>query len=167
VVVPPHHDSPTPNRPSPRGALQCYLRPSPGRVRGDVSVIEPLASTYVAHAAATPGSAALRRDRDKRTAYFRDHDCPGYHFRPLSFESLGRYSPGAMQFLREAAHNAFPGAAAGRVRGRSLDNIYKQLSVLNCRYSSRMLTAAAGLSFARTGRGWMSGLVVPSADLFE
>jgi hypothetical protein len=60
-----------------------------------------------------------------------------------------------MQFLSEATHAAFP--QPGHQRATCFANIYRQLSVVQCRYLSRMLTAAAGLHTARTGSGWIRG----------
>jgi hypothetical protein len=107
------------------------------------------------HAARNPGHAAALRDADKRRDYYADHDCPGYAFRAISVETLGRFSPGAMQFLCEANHAAFP--QPGQQRAACFANVYRQLSVVQCRYQSRMLTAAAGLHIARTGSGWIRG----------
>jgi hypothetical protein len=68
---------------------------------------------------------------------------------------LGRFSPGAMQFLGEATHAAFP--HPGHQRNACFANVYRQASVVQCRYLSSMLTAAAGLHTARAGSGWIHG----------
>jgi hypothetical protein len=98
----------TPNRPQPRWDFHCNLRPGPGHVLADVSYIHPLAASYLRSTARTPGHAAALRDADKRRDYYADHACPGYAFRAVSFETLGRFSPGTMQFLSEATPAAFP-----------------------------------------------------------
>jgi hypothetical protein len=36
-------------------------------------------------------------DANKRQDYFADHNCPGYAFRAICFETFGQLSPGAMQ----------------------------------------------------------------------
>jgi hypothetical protein len=68
---------------------------------------------------------------------------------------MERFSPGAMQFLCEATHTAFP--QSGHQRDACFANVYRQLSVVQSRYLPRMLTAAAGLHTARTGSGWIRG----------
>jgi hypothetical protein len=68
---------------------------------------------------------------------------------------LGRFSPGAMQFLCETIHAAFP--QPGHQRADCFANVYRQQSVVQCRYLSRVLTAAAGLHTAQTGSGWICG----------
>jgi hypothetical protein len=60
-----------------------------------------------------------------------------------------------MQFLCEATHTALP--QPGHQRAACFANIYRQLSVIQCRYLSRMLMAAAGLHTARTGSRWIRG----------
>jgi hypothetical protein len=141
----------TPNRPQARWDFHCNLRPGPGHVLADVSFIHPLAASYLRSVARTPGHAAALRDADERRDYFADHKCPRYVFRAISFATLGRFSPGAMQFLCEATHAAFP--QPGHQRAVCFANVYRQLSVVQCRYLSRMLTAAAGLHTTRTGSG--------------
>jgi hypothetical protein len=79
----------------------------------------------------------------KRRKYFADNDCPGYAFRTISFESLERFGPGAMQFHCEATHAALP--HSGHQRAVCLAIVFCQLSVVQCRCLSRTLTAAAGL----------------------
>jgi hypothetical protein len=44
-------------------------------------------------------------------------------------------------------------------------NGYRQLSVVQCRYLSRMLTAAGGLHTTRTGSGWIRGAPQASAEV--
>jgi hypothetical protein len=153
----------TPNRAQARWDFHYNLRPGPGHVLADVSFIHPLAASYIRSAARTPGHAAALRDADKRRDYFADHNCPGDAFRAISFETLGRFSPGAMQFLCEATHAAFP--QPGHQRAVFFANEYRQLSVVQCRYLSRMLTAAAGLHTARTGSGWIRGAPLPSPEV--
>jgi hypothetical protein len=101
--------SPAP-RTAPRraGDFHCNLRPSPGQVLADVSFIQPLAASYLSSPARTPGHAAALRDADKHRDYYADHNCPGYAFRAISFGTLGRFSPGTMQFFCEATHATFP-----------------------------------------------------------
>jgi hypothetical protein len=94
-----------------------------------------------------------------------DHNCPGNAFRALSFETLGRFDPGAMQFICEAVHTAFP--HPGHQRDACFANVYRQLSVVSCRYLSRMLTAAAGLHTARTGSSWIQGASQPSSEVLH
>jgi hypothetical protein len=143
-----------PNHPQARWDFHCNLRPGPG-VLADVSFIHPLAASYLRSAARTPGHAAALQDADKRRDYYADHACLGYTFRAISFETLGRFSPGTMQFLCKATHAAFP--QPSHQRAACFANIYRQLSVVQCRYLSRMLTAAVGLHTARTGSGWIRG----------
>jgi hypothetical protein len=153
----------TPNRSQARWDFHCNSRPGPDHVLADVSFIHPVAASYIRSAARTPGHAAALRDADKRRDSFADHICPGYAFRAISFESLGRFSPGAMQFLCEATHAAFP--QTGHQRAVCFANVYRQLSVVQCRYLSRMLTVAAGLHTARTGSGWIRGAALPSPEV--
>jgi hypothetical protein len=143
-----------PTAPRPAWDFHCNLRPGPGHVLGDVSFIYPLAASYLRSATRTPGHAAALRDADKSRDYYADHACPGYAFRAISFEALGRFRPGAMQFLCEATHAAFP--QPGHQRDACFANVYHQLPVVQSRYLSRMLTAAAGLHTVRTGSGWIS-----------
>jgi hypothetical protein len=144
----------TPNQPQARWDFHCSLRPGPGHVLADVFFIHPLAASYLHSAACTPGHAAAG-DADKHRDYNADHTCPGYVFRTKSFETLGRFSPGAMQFLCEATHAALP--QPGRHRAACFANDYRQLSVVQCRYLSCMLMAAARLHTARTGSRWIRG----------
>jgi hypothetical protein len=60
-----------------------------------------------------------------------------------SFEMLGRFSPGAMQFPCETTHAVYP--QPGHQRAACFANVYYQLSVVQCRYLSCMLTAVVGL----------------------
>jgi hypothetical protein len=60
-----------------------------------------------------------------------------------------------MRFLCEATHAAF--LQPGHQRAACLAKAYQQLAVVQCRYLSRMLTAAAGLYTARTGSSWIRG----------
>jgi hypothetical protein len=64
--------------------------------------------------------------------------------------------PDGMQFLCEATHAAFP--QPGHQRATCFANVYCQLSVVQCRYLTRMLKAAVGLHTARTGSGWICGV---------
>jgi hypothetical protein len=139
------------------------LRPRPGHVLADVSFIDPLAASYIRSAARTPGHAAAPRDAGKRRDCFADHNCPGYAFRVICFETLGQFSPGAMQFLCEANHDAFP--QPGYQRTVCFANVYRQLSVLQCCHLSRMLATAAGLHTARTGSKWIRGYPLPSPEV--
>jgi hypothetical protein len=150
----------TSNRPKERWDFHCNLRPGPGQILANVSFIHPLAASYIHSAARTPGHDAALRDPAKRRHYFADPNCPGYAFRATSFETLGRFSPSAMQFLCEATHAAFP--QPGHQRAVCFANVYRQLSVVQCRYLSRMLTAAAGL---HTARDWIPGVPQPSPEV--
>jgi hypothetical protein len=76
-------------------------------------------------------------------------------FRAILFETLGRFSSGTMQFLSEATHAAFP--QPSHQRQACFANVYRQLSVVQCRNLSRMLTAAAGPHTARKSSGWIRG----------
>jgi hypothetical protein len=155
----------TTNRPRDRWDLHCHIRPGPGHVFGDVSIIHPLAPSYVRRSALQACSAARSRDQDKLQEYLRDHNCPGHSFRPISFESLGRFSDGAMTFIREVVHGAFPGAHAARARGHCFSTVFSHLAVVWCRHTSRMLTAAGGLQTAHTGSGWLQGSHHRAADM--
>ena len=70
--------------------------------------LDILAHTYEHGAAAEPGHAARRRNTARTTAYQHHHDRSSYQFELVSFETLGRFSPGAMQFLGTDSHGAFP-----------------------------------------------------------
>jgi hypothetical protein len=157
--------SPHPNRPRARWDFHCNLRPGPSHVLADVSFIPPLAASYLRSAARTPGHAAALRDADKRRDYYADHACLGYEFRALSFEHLRQFSPGTMQILSEATHAVFP--QPGHQREASFANVYRQLSVVQCRYLSRMLTAAVGLHTARTGSDWIRGAPQATPELLH
>jgi hypothetical protein len=65
------------------------------------------------------------------------------------------FNLGAMQFLCEATHLAFP--QPGYQRDACFASVYRQLSVVQSRYLSHMLTAAAGLHTASTGFGLIRG----------
>jgi hypothetical protein len=60
--------------------------------------------SYLQRSVQVAGSAARRRDSQETRDYFRDHNCPAHFFRPISSETLGPNSNGAMQFIREVAH---------------------------------------------------------------
>jgi hypothetical protein len=68
-----------------------------------------------------------------------------------------------MQLLCEATHAAFP--QPGHQRAVRFANVYRQLTVVQNRYLSCMLTAAAGLHTARTGSGWIRGALLPSPEV--
>jgi hypothetical protein len=97
----------------------------------------------------------------RRRDYYTDHACPGYAFRAICFETLGRFSPSAMQLLCEA----FP--QPGHQRAACFANAYRQLSVVQCRYLSRMLTAAAGLHTARTDTGRIHGALHATPEILH
>jgi hypothetical protein len=73
-------------------------------VLADVSFIHPLAVSFPRSAASAPGHAAALQDGDKRRDCYADHACSGYAFRAISFETLGWFSLGTMQFLYKATH---------------------------------------------------------------
>jgi hypothetical protein len=85
--------------------------------------------------------------------------------RAVSFETLGRFNPGAMQFLCKATDAAFP--ELGHQRSTCFANVYHQLSVVQCRCLSHMLTVAAGLHTARTGSGWIRDAPQPSPEVLH
>jgi hypothetical protein len=58
-----------------------------------------------------------------------------------------------MQFLWEATLAALP--QPGHQRATCLANVHRQLSVVQFRYLSRMLAAAASLHTVRMGSGWI------------
>jgi hypothetical protein len=97
----------TPKRPQARWNFHYNLCHRTGHVLDDVSFIQSLDSFYFRSAARTTGHAAALRDADKRWDYFADHSCPGYALRAIPFQTLGRFSLHAMQFLCEATHAAF------------------------------------------------------------
>jgi hypothetical protein len=68
-----------------------------------------------------------------------------------------------MQFLCEATDAAF--SQPRHQRDDCFVNVYRQLSVVQSGYLSRMLTAAAGLHTARTGSGWIRGAKQASAKV--
>lgn len=103
---------------------------------GDVSVINPCASTYRWHSAREVGWAARRRDGDKRTAY-RAHDPDAYDFVPLSQESYGRLGRPAMEHLNMLADVA---ERSGDVRrDRFVRNALRRLSVAMCKGNAHVL----------------------------
>jgi hypothetical protein len=68
-----------------------------------------------------------------------------------------------MQFLYEATHAAFP--QPGQQRAVCYASVYRQLTVVQGHYLSRMLSAAAGLHTACTGSGWIRGALLPSPEV--
>jgi hypothetical protein len=46
-------------------------------------------------------------------------------------------------------------------------NVFRQLDVMQCRYLSHTLTAAAGLHTARRGSGWIRSALQPSAEVLH
>jgi hypothetical protein len=82
-------------------------------------------ATYICSAACTRGHAGALRDANKCRDCFTDHSCPENAFRAISFETLGPFSPGAMRFLCEATHAAFP--QPGHQRAVCFTNLYRQL----------------------------------------
>jgi hypothetical protein len=139
--LPPH----TLNRPQARWDSHCNLHPSSGHVLADVSFI-------LRSAARSPGYAAALRDAKKRWYYYEDYPCPGYALCALSFET-GSVRPGDKQFLCEDTHATFP--QPGNHRATCFTNVYRKLSVVQCRYLSRMIMAAAGLHTVRIISGWI------------
>jgi hypothetical protein len=137
----------TSDRPQARWDFHYNLHPGPRHVLADVSFNHSLAASFARSAARTPGHAAAFRDADKRRDYFADHNCPGYTFRAISFETFRQFSLGAMRFLCAATHAAFP--QPGHQRAVCFVNVKRQLSVVQCHYLFRMLTATAGPNTAR------------------
>ena len=151
------------SHPHGRGDISTVIRPGPGHTIIDVTYINPL-NPDVIHAAATrPGAAAARAERRKSQEYFRDHNCPGYQFRPFAVETFGRLGAGSMQVLREIVDAT---GFSGRQRQRMFDNAYRRTAVTRCRWNSKLLSAALEQSVARTGDSFMAGRAVPSA-VFE
>jgi hypothetical protein len=81
----------------------------------------------------------------------------------ISFETLGRFNPGVMQFLCEATHATFP--QPRHQRDACFANVYRQLSVVQSRYLSCMLATAAGLHAARMGSRWIRSAQQASAEV--
>jgi hypothetical protein len=128
----------------------------------DVSVIHPAASTYVAAAARTTGSAAAVRDRHKQARYDRG-DAGGYAFVPLSVETYGRMGAPAMKLLNTLADTA---AAAGVViKGDFVRNTLRELSVGLCKGNGLMYRAGLKILARTSGCAFLSGADVPVADL--
>jgi hypothetical protein len=138
----------TSNRRRARWDFHCHIRPGPGVVPGDASFIHVLAPSNVRRSAQQAGSAAWSRSQDKLQEYLRDHNCPGHIFRPISTESLYRFSHGAIAIIREVAQWAFPGVQAARARGHCFSNVFSHLAVLRCCHTSCMPSAAAGVQNA-------------------
>jgi hypothetical protein len=72
---------------------------------------------------------------------------------PLTLHKLYTSSE-SFPFQYSPTHAAFP--QPGHERAACFANVYRQLSVVQSRYLSRMLTAAAGLHTAQTGSGWIT-----------
>jgi hypothetical protein len=128
----------------------------------DISVVHPAARTYVRAAAATAGSAAALRDRDKKARYERG-DTGGYAFVPLSVESYGRMGVPAMQLLNTLADTA---AASGVVvKGDFVRNTLRELSVGLCKGNGILYRAGLKILARASGRAFLSGTDVPTADV--
>jgi hypothetical protein len=102
----------TTDRPLARWDFHCHIRPGPGHILGGVSFIHPLAPSYAHRSAQQAGGAARSRNQEKLNEYLREHNCPGHTFRPISFDSLGRFIDGTMAVIPKVAHGACPGVQA-------------------------------------------------------
>ena len=124
----------------------------------------PWASQYMhgaTNAATTPGHAARKAEERKAAQFCAHHNCPGFTFRPVAVEVLGRWGEGAMRFAREGIEGA---GFQGREKQRAYDTLFKAVAFDRVRWNSRILTAGMGLATAHTGRNYLPGCVVPTAD---
>ena len=90
---------------------------------------------------------------------------PAISLHPSRSRHSGVSALGPCSFWAPLPMEPSRGTSQSRARGRCFDNMYKRLSAIHCRYHSRMITAAAGLQTATTGRGWIRGACRPCPDL--
>lgn len=149
------------NRAQGRGDLHTCRRATTGETIVDAVMPSPLAAQYLPRSGDSPGHAADAAEHNKTRAYFADHNCPGFTFRPVAVETLGRWGKGAMLFAREGVEGA---GFQGHDRARALDNLFRAVAFDRVRWNSRILSFGVGLSTGATGRNCMPGSPVPTAD---
>jgi hypothetical protein len=148
------------NRPESRGDILLVLPDA--LTIADISVVHPAASTYVAGAAQTDGSAAAARDQLKRARYQTD-DPAAYAFTPLSVETYGRLGKPAMQFLNTLAHSATN--AGVRTKGDFVTNALRELSIGLCRGNAILYSRSLYVLARVSGFAFRAGMEVPMADV--
>jgi hypothetical protein len=130
----------------------------------DVSVVHPLSQNTLSAAAAGAGSAAARRDQQKRTAYARVEP-NGYTFVPFSVESYGRLGQPAMKLLHQLGDEA--AGPGGVTRASFVAGALRELSVGLCRGNYFMYRASVGVLARTSGSSYRAGLVVPTDECVE
>jgi hypothetical protein len=88
-------------------------------------------------------------------------------FGAISFDSLGLFSPGALQSLCEAAQATL--LQAGHKSAPCITNVHHKLAVVNSHYLSRMGMAAVVLRTASKGFSiiWIAPKQNPPPDVLE
>ena len=127
----------------------------------DISVVHPCAPSFV-QAAQTEGGAAAARDRRKRTKY-QSADPNGYAFSPLSHETFGRIGKPAMELLNTLATTASAGGDV--IKDGFVNNALRELSIGLCRGNAVMYRRSLQVLARASGRAFMTGLPVPTADV--
>lgn len=110
----------------------------------------------------TAGSAETLRDHQKRLRYDRG-DAGGYAFVPLSVESYGRMGAPALELLNTLATSA--SASGTVVKGDFVGTALRELSVGLCKGNGIMYRAGLMVLARCSGRAFMSGTIVPTADV--
>ena len=124
----------------------------------DVSVVHPAAPSYAPRAARVDGagSAALRRERDKRRCY-QVAATGAYDFEPLVSETFGRLGGAAKAFLGKLADLAADGSEDFERRlfvasaQRELGVALQRGNAVLCKAGLRVLTRVAGHAFRAGG----------------
>jgi hypothetical protein len=149
-------------RPEARGDI--LLATPQGIAIVDVSLIHPLSLNSLSAAATTAGSAAARRDQQKRASYARVEP-NGYAFVPFSVESYGRLGQPAMKLLHALGEEA--AGPGGVTRASFVAGALRELSIGLCRGNFFMYRASVGMLARVSGRGFRAGLDVPTDEPVE
>ena len=144
-------------KPGERGDILAVL--PDGLTALDVSFVYPVALSFVAAAASTPGAAAAARDKTKVTRYRRDQ-ADAYRFVPLSHETFGRMGKPALKFLGGLADIA---ARSGNVRkSRFVARALLELSCAAVRGNGLLMRWGQQRLARCSGRSFLPGDVVPT-----
>jgi hypothetical protein len=128
----------------------------------DVSVINPVAESYVRAAARADGAAAEARDALKIRNYREGGDGGAYAIIPLSMETYGRLGKAAMQLLLTLAGIA---ADSGKLKKHGfVENTLRKLSLGLCRGNGTLFRAGLEAVAKASGRSFQKGLAEPTAE---
>ena len=104
----------------------------------DVSIVSPLQSQLIRKAAEEPGSAAVKRFREKMTKYYTPCENEGIQFFPAIVETFGGWHPDSEKILIKlaqqlASHTGVPSEETSR-------HFFQRLGILLVRGNAALIT---------------------------